>query len=210
MNILSHILQNKIIAIIRGVEPKHVPRIVQSLYKGGIRVVEITLNSENAFELIRELSSDLKDKMAVGAGTVLDVQSVIKAIDHGAKFIISPSLDIEVIKFVKQQNLVSIPGAFTATEIVTAYKAGADIIKVFPAINPQYIKDLSGPLSHIPLMPTGGISLKNIDEFQKTGAVAFGIGNSLVNADHAITEKSFEEFSLKAGQFMQAVHKNQI
>jgi 2-dehydro-3-deoxyphosphogluconate aldolase/(4S)-4-hydroxy-2-oxoglutarate aldolase len=206
MDILSRILQNKIVAIIRGMEPKNVMPIVQALYEGGIRNIEITLNSENAFELISELSVKMKDKMLIGAGTVLDMQSAEIAIAHGAQFIISPSVNIDVIKFVKKKNLVSIPGAFTATEIVSAYNEGADIIKVFPAISPQYIKDLRGPLTHIPLMPTGGININNIVAFQKAGAVAFGVGSSLVDASQQITEQALKELSDKANEFIKAVN----
>jgi len=208
MNILSQILQNKIVAIIRGADPKNVASIVQALFEGGIRIVEITLNSENAFELIRGLSENMRDKMLIGAGTVLNVQSAEIAIAHGAQFIISPSLDIAVIKLVKQKKLVSIPGAFTATEIVTAFNAGADIVKVFPALNPEYIKDLRGPLSHIPLMPTGGINIHNIVEFKKAGAVAFGVGSSLVDASQQINENSLQQLAIKAKQFVQAVNSN--
>jgi 2-dehydro-3-deoxyphosphogluconate aldolase/(4S)-4-hydroxy-2-oxoglutarate aldolase len=208
MNILSQILQNKIIAIIRGAEPKSVHKIVQALFEGGIKLVEITLNSENAIELISELSAKMNDQMLIGAGTVLDLQSAEIAIAHGAQFIISPSLNIEVIKFTKQKKVVSIPGAFTVTEIVAAYNEGADIVKVFPAISPQYIKDLRGPLSHIPLMPTGGINLNNIIEFKKSGAAAFGVGSSLVDANIKITESALQELSIKARQFVQFVNND--
>lgn len=205
MNALAQILKYKIIAIIRGVEPANVFPIVQALYEGGIRMVEITLNSESAFELIGELSSGTKE-MLIGAGTVLDVPSARTAILHGAQFIISPSMDIEVIKYVKQQKRVSIPGAFTATEIVTAYQAGADIIKVFPVPSPQYILDLRGPLPHISLMPTGGIDADNINEFQKAGAVAFGVGSSLVKAGHQITGDTLQQLTIRAGRFVQAIN----
>jgi 2-dehydro-3-deoxyphosphogluconate aldolase/(4S)-4-hydroxy-2-oxoglutarate aldolase len=209
MNVLSQILHSKIVAIIRDAEPKKVISIVQALLEGGIRVVEITLNSANALELISELSSTMNDKMLVGAGTVLDIKSAEAAINHGAQFIISPSLDMEVIKLVKQKKLVSIPGAFTATEILTAYNAGADIVKVFPAPDPQYIKSLRGPLSFIPLMPTGGININNIGEFKKAGAVAFGVGSSLVDTSQKITEDFFKQLTLKAKQFIQALNSNQ-
>jgi 2-dehydro-3-deoxyphosphogluconate aldolase/(4S)-4-hydroxy-2-oxoglutarate aldolase len=208
MDILSRILQNKIVAILRAVEPKNVMPVVQALYEGGVRNIEITLNSENAFELINELSVTMKDKMLIGAGTVLDVPSAEIAIAHGAQFIISPSVNVDVIKFVKKKKLVSIPGAFTATEIVTAHNEGADIIKVFPAISPQYIKDLRGPLSHIPLMPTGGINIDNISAFQKAGAVAFGIGSALVDSSQQITEQALKELSKKANEFIKAVNNN--
>ena len=104
---------------------------------------------------------------------------------------------------------MSIPGAFTATEILTAYNAGADIVKVFPALSPQYIKDLRGPLSHIPLMPTGGVSIENINEFKKVGVAAFGIGSSLVGTNQQITGDSLKKLTEKASQFILAVNNNQ-
>ena len=205
MTILSQLLQHKIIAIIRGAQPTDVLPIVQALVEGGIKAVEITLNSKDAIRLINEVSNHLQDKMLVGAGTVLDAASATKAIEAGAQFIISPSVDIETIELTKQKGKVSIPGAFTATEIVTAYKAGADLIKVFPASSPQYIKDLMAPLSHIPMMPTGGINLENIKDFKKAGAVAFGIGSSLVDTKQAITKTYLEQLTTKAKQFVQSV-----
>jgi 2-dehydro-3-deoxyphosphogluconate aldolase/(4S)-4-hydroxy-2-oxoglutarate aldolase len=206
MSMLSQLLQYKIIAIIRGARPEDVPLIADALYRGSVRAVEITLNSDRAFEVIKQLSISMKDKMLVGAGTVLDAASAAQAIDAGAQFIISPSLDIDTIKLTKERGIVSIPGAFTATEIVTAYRAGADLVKIFPASNPQYIKDLKGPLNHIPLMPTGGVNLDNIKDFQKAGAVAFGIGSALVDTKQAITEAYLHGLTKKAMQFIKAVN----
>lgn len=205
MTILSQLLQYKIIAIIRGAQPTDVLPIVQALSDGGVKAVEITLNSKDALQLISKISESLQDKMLVGAGTVLDAASASAAIEAGAQFIIAPSVDIETIQLTKQKGRVSIPGAFTATEIVTAYKAGADLIKVFPASNPQYIKDLMGPLSHIPMIPTGGINLENIREFKKAGGVAFGIGSSLVDTKQTITKAYLEQLTSKAKQFVQAI-----
>lgn len=205
MTILSQLLQHKIIAIIRGAEPDDVLPVAHALFEGGVRAVEITLNSADALQLINTVSKILKDKMLVGAGTVLDASSALEAIEAGAQFIISPSVDVETIQITKQNGIVSIPGAFTATEIVTAYKAGADLIKVFPASNPQYIRDLMGPLSHIPMMPTGGVNLENIRDFKNSGGVAFGIGSSLVNTKQPITETSLKQLTIKAKQFVQAL-----
>ncbi|RYF88930.1 MAG: bifunctional 4-hydroxy-2-oxoglutarate aldolase/2-dehydro-3-deoxy-phosphogluconate aldolase, partial [Chitinophagaceae bacterium] len=151
MPVLDHILEHKIIAILRGAQPKDVLPVVQALYDGGVRAVEITLNSPDAIRLIREIATTMKDKMLVGAGTVLDAAAAAEVIEAGAQFIIAPSVDIETIRLTKQKGIISIPGAYTPTEIVTAYKAGADLIKVFPASTPQYIRELKAPLSHIPL-----------------------------------------------------------
>lgn len=206
MTTSSQILTHKIVAILRGVHHDTIIPIVNALMKGGIKAVEITLNTPQAFALLKEVSITFRGQLLVGAGTVLDAAAAARSIEAGASFIISPSLDLATIAYTKAQGCVSIPGAFTATEIVTAYKAGADIVKVFPASHPQYIKDLLGPLSHIPLMPTGGVSLENIGAFQKAGAVAFGVGSALVPSSltkEMLDEKDLEE---KARRFMKAVH----
>jgi 2-dehydro-3-deoxyphosphogluconate aldolase / (4S)-4-hydroxy-2-oxoglutarate aldolase len=205
MTVLSLLQQYKIVAIIRGAKPADVENIVDALYQGGIRAVEVTLNSENALDLISRLSVRVKGQMLVGAGTVLNTAAALAAIDAGAQFIISPSLDIDTISVTKAQGIVSIPGAYTATEIVKAHEAGADIVKVFPAQSAQYIKDLRGPLSHIPLMPTGGVNVSNIRAFRDAGAVAFGVGGALVDSSQSVTAAYLAALVEKARAFVQAV-----
>ena len=162
MSTLSQILEHKIIAIIRGAHPNDVIKIAKALYAGGIRILEIAMNSPEPFTVIKAVTDELGDKMVIGAGTILDIASATQAVTAGAKFILSPIVDSEVINMAKSRGVVSIPGAFTATEIYTAYKNGADIVKVFPAISPSYIKDIAGPLPQIKLLPTGGINIENI------------------------------------------------
>jgi 2-dehydro-3-deoxyphosphogluconate aldolase / (4S)-4-hydroxy-2-oxoglutarate aldolase len=206
MNVKSHILQHKIVAIIRGANPPDVLPLVQALYRGGVRTVEITLNSPKALEVIERVASDLQGSMVVGAGTVLDAAAAKEAISAGAEFIISPSLDIETIQTTKSLGKVSLPGAFTATEIYQAYKNGGDIIKVFPAsIGVSYFKDLRGPFPQIPLMPTGGVDLHNIQDFSGAGAVAFGIGSALVRGGEKVTEETLASLTERASQFMGAI-----
>jgi 2-dehydro-3-deoxyphosphogluconate aldolase / (4S)-4-hydroxy-2-oxoglutarate aldolase len=206
MTMLSEILKHKIVAIVRGAKPDDVVKISEALYQGGIRLMEVTLNSENAIEVIRQLSMRMRDKMYIGAGTVLNADDTEKAINAGAHFIISPCLSTDVIAATKRMGALSIPGAFTPTEIVNAYNMGADIIKVFPASgNINYIKEVRAPLPHIPLMPTGGINLENINEFHKAGAVAFGIGTSLVNTKKEITEEYLVQLITTSKQFVQAI-----
>jgi len=204
MSTLSKILEHKIVAIIRGAHPDDVLKIAGALHDGGIKLLEVTMNSSNALEVIKELSETMKDKMLIGAGTVLDAETVTSVINAGAQFIISPNLDIAVIRKTKELEAVSIPGAFTPTEIVNAYRNGGDIIKVFPAsANVNYIKEIRAPLPHIPLMPTGGITLENIGDFHKVGAVAFGIGTALVNTKEKVTTEYLKQLTETAKRFVQ-------
>ena len=130
--VLQQIIQHKIVAIIRGASPPDVLKITRALYDGGIRLVEVTYNSLGALGLVKELSDVMGDKMLIGIGTILNAESAKKAINEGAKFIISPNCNIETIRVTKQMGVISIPGAYTATEIVTASSNGGDIIKIFP------------------------------------------------------------------------------
>src|SRR4029079_5353573 len=204
MTAFDQILKNKIVAIIRGADPADVLKIAEALQLGGVSLLEVTLNSPGALELIKELT-DKKKNMLIGAGTVLSAADAQASIEAGAKFIISPNVNGETIVATKKLGIVSIPGAYTATEVVTAHSSGGDIIKIFPATNAEYIKVLRGPLSHIRMMPTGGISPGNISEFKKAGAVAFGIGTSLVDAKHEINREYLNQITENARKFMQAI-----
>ncbi|MBS1605898.1 MAG: bifunctional 4-hydroxy-2-oxoglutarate aldolase/2-dehydro-3-deoxy-phosphogluconate aldolase [Bacteroidetes bacterium] len=206
MTALEEILRHKVIAILRGCDPANVLEISTALYKGGVRLLEITLNSPGALEAIGAVSSRFGDQMVVGAGTVLTENEVRAAVGAGARFVLSPSLDPEVIRVTKALGAVSVPGAFTATEILTAWREGADIVKVFPAsVGPAYFRDIRGPLPQIPLMPTGGVNLENIKEFSKTGAVAFGVGSALVSSAHGVSEGELEVLKTRAKAFVEAV-----
>jgi 2-dehydro-3-deoxyphosphogluconate aldolase/(4S)-4-hydroxy-2-oxoglutarate aldolase len=205
MTPIVQIIEHKIVAIIRGLQPDEVLKIAAALYKGGVKIIEVTLNSPNALLTIEKLSSEYRNQLLVGAGTVLNISDAKAAIAAGAKFIISPNLDITVIKATKDAGMVSIPGAFTPTEIVTAHNNGADIVKVFPAPNADYIKNILAPLNHIRLMPTGGINLTNINAFKNVGATAFGIGSSLVNSQSVIDETYLQQLTIKAENFITAI-----
>jgi 2-dehydro-3-deoxyphosphogluconate aldolase / (4S)-4-hydroxy-2-oxoglutarate aldolase len=208
-NTLNTILANKIVPIIRNANPKDVLKIVKALQEGGVKVVEITLNSPKALKVIEEVADEFGEQMLVGAGTVLDPEGAFSALSAGARFILSPTLNIETIKMTRKYGAVSIPAAYTPTEILTAYENGGDIIKVFPAsIGPGYIKDIRGPLPQIPLLPTGGVNLENIGEFMKAGAVGCGIGSSLVNTKLEVTEQYLQELTEKARKFLAAAGAN--
>lgn len=204
MTTLDQILKNKIVAIIRGADPADVLKIADALHSGGVRILEVTLNSPGALQVIKELTRT-KNDMLIGAGTVLSAADAEASIGAGAKFIISPNVNVDTIAATKNLGIVSIPGGYTATEVVNAYASGGDIIKIFPSANAEYIKILRGPLSHIPMMPTGGITSENISEFKKAGAVAFGIGTSLVDVRHKITEEHLNRITENARKFVQAI-----
>lgn len=205
MTPLQQILEHQIVAIIRGARPADVLKIAGALNEGGVRLLEVTLNSPGALTAIEQLSCEMNGKMLIGAGTVLDAAGAKEAIDAGARFVISPVFDEEIISATRRYGAVSIPGAYTPTEVLKAYVQGGDIIKVFPAAGPGYIKDLLAPLPQIPLMPTGGISHQNIAAFRAAGAVAFGIGSALVDVKQPVTDNYLQSLTAKAQQLVDAL-----
>ncbi len=206
MNVLSQILTFKIVSIIRGAEPAAVLDIANALHEGGVRCLEITLNSQNALQVMENIAIKMEGRIIVGAGTVLNAEDAANAIAAGAKFIISPIVDMATIQATKRLGAISIPGAFTPTEIFTAHAGGGDIIKVFPGSSgPGFIKEILAPLPHIPLMPTGGISLVNIHEFKSAGAVAFGIGKALVDTKQNLSDAYLRAIVVSAQKFTSAV-----
>ena len=206
MSTLSTILSNKIIAIIRGAEPTDVLKIAEALCEGGVRCIEITLNSADALKLIEFLATKMEGMITVGAGTVLNASEVHDAVAAGAKFIISPMLNFDVIHKTKDLGAVSIPGAFTPTEIFSAFSNGGDLIKVFPSsAGPSFIKEVLAPFPYIPLMPTGGINLANIRDFKNAGAVAFGMGKSLVDTRQKATPEYLHQIKTNAQDFIAAI-----
>jgi 2-dehydro-3-deoxyphosphogluconate aldolase/(4S)-4-hydroxy-2-oxoglutarate aldolase len=204
--ILQHILQHKIVAIIRGADPASLSQVAEALYDGGVRTIEVTVNSLQPMEAIAALSKQMAGKMRIGAGTVLDPETARLALLAGAEYIISPTFCAATISMTKRYGAVSIPGAMTPTEILAAYNAGGDIIKVFPAsTGTALFKEMQGPLPHIPLMPTGGVNLDNIKSYKDAGAVAYGLGSSLVNTKIPVSAESLEAIRDSARAFIQAV-----
>jgi len=206
MSTLRFIYDNKLVAVIRGASPSNIVDVASALRGGGINILEITAETPGFLSMIEQVAGAFDD-ILVGAGTVLDPETARVAILSGAKFIISPIVNPETIKLTKRYNVVSISGAMTPTEILTAYESGADIIKVFPAniLGPSYLKDVHGPLPHIPLMPTGGVNLANVQEYFKNGAVAVGLGSSLVNLKQGVTQSRLKEMRELAAKFRAAV-----
>lgn len=182
-NMLDSIKKEKIVAIFRGLDyEKLLPR-VELLLKNDLTIMEVTLNSPNALKTIENLKKKYGDQIQVGAGTVTKVSEVKSVKDVGGKFIISPHTDTEVIKETKQQNLFSIPGVMTPTEVFQAVDAGADMLKVFPAttLGLQFIKQLKGPFPNLNFMGTGGINANNAESYIQSGYNALGIGSSLTS-----------------------------
>ncbi|MFD2922418.1 bifunctional 4-hydroxy-2-oxoglutarate aldolase/2-dehydro-3-deoxy-phosphogluconate aldolase [Halobacillus naozhouensis] len=204
---LQRMMEHKLVAVIRGAEGEEVLPIARALHDGGIHILEITADTPQVSELIRSVNDEFSDEVIVGAGTVLDPETARAAIMAGARFIFSPTVNRDTIQLTKRYGVVSIPGAMTPTEILTAYEHGADLIKVFPAgtVGPGYIKDVHGPFPHIPLMPTGGVNLSNIREYFEKGAVAAGLGGSLVNTKQPMNKDALEDITEKAQQFVKAI-----
>jgi 2-dehydro-3-deoxyphosphogluconate aldolase / (4S)-4-hydroxy-2-oxoglutarate aldolase len=180
-DILSGILQNPIVGIIRADNPDAALHLADACIAGGITVLEVSLTTPEGLEVIRSLIKRYGSNAMVGAGTVLDSATARLAILAGSRFILSPSFDAEVIQTCSRYQVVSMPGVATTAEVVKAMEAGADIIKLFPgdAFGPTYLKALRAPLPHAPLMPSGGVTLENMEAWFAYGAVAVGVGGSL-------------------------------
>ena len=173
----------RVIAIVRGVEEKHIAGVAQALLDGGVPVMEVTLNTEGALGMIGRLQEAFGDRMFIGAGTVLDAEDARQALDAGASYLVTPNMDEEVIRLAAGRDVPIFPGAMTPTEIVKAWKAGATAVKVFPSasLGIAYMKELLAPLNRIPLMAVGGVTEDNIGEYLRIGCYGVGIGGSLVN-----------------------------
>lgn len=202
------IRETGIVAIVRGTGINSLFKVAESLKEGGVRVIEVTLNTPGAIEMIGQLVKEYGNEMLIGAGTVLDPETARSVILAGAKFILGPTLNPEVCKLCKRYNTVYVPGVLTPTEIMTAWEMGAHVVKIFPAgsVGPRYIKELRGPLPQVEMMPVGGVTLDNAAEFIKAGAVALGIGSELVDRK-AVEAGRFDLLTEKARQFIAAVQE---
>jgi len=180
---LQLIEQTRIIAIVRGVEERHISGVAQALLDGGVRAMEVTLNTPGAEGMIARLQEQFGGQMYIGAGTVLDLDDAKRALDAGASYLVTPNMEEDVIRYSVEQGAPIFPGAMTPTEIVKAWKAGATAVKIFPgaSLGISYLKELQGPLSHIPMVAVGGVNEDNIADFIRIGCHSVGIGGSLVN-----------------------------
>lgn len=202
-SILNRISEEKIVAIIRAESTENLIPTVDSLYKGGIRVVEVTMNTPGAIKGIESLKALYPD-LLIGAGTVLDSETAVLAIMAGASFLLAPTVNQKTIEAANRYDVPLIPGVFTPTEALSAYEAGAKMVKIFPirSLGPSFLKDLKGPLPFIQTMAVGGISLENAKDYLEAGAMSLGIGSSLVD-DGIVQTGNYEEIEKRASRFVE-------
>jgi 2-dehydro-3-deoxyphosphogluconate aldolase/(4S)-4-hydroxy-2-oxoglutarate aldolase len=204
--VIERLTSTGVIPVIRAQSPDEAAAAIAAIQKGGVSVLEITMTVPGAVELIREVAARATDAL-VGAGTVLDPASARACIDAGARFVVSPALDVATIETCREAGVAVLPGALTPTEVVTAWRAGADLVKVFPANalgGPSYIKSLKAPLPQIALVPTGGVNLQTAKDFIKAGAAALGVGADLVDLQ-ALRRGEAELVTERARQFLALV-----
>ena len=211
-SVREKILEKKIIAIIRGVGKDKMIPTVQAMVDGGIELMEVTFvqgdkeKSQQSLESISLINEKFAGKAFVGAGTVLTTKQVEDAVAAGAEYIISPNTDVAVIKKTKELGKISIPGAFTPSEVVIAHNAGADFVKLFPAglLGVEYIKAVRAPLSNILLLAVGGVDVSNVAAFLKAGAAGVGVGGNLVNSK-AIQTGEFFKITQTASEYVRTI-----
>jgi 2-dehydro-3-deoxyphosphogluconate aldolase/(4S)-4-hydroxy-2-oxoglutarate aldolase len=205
---LRRVLDSGIVAVVRAPDGEHLVEVARALHDGGVTVMEITMSVPNALEAIRQVRQAMGDRVLLGAGTVLDAETARVVLLAGAEFIVAPTLNLDVIRLCRRYNKLVMPGAFTPTEILTAWEAGADIIKVFPAdvVGPAFFKAMRGPLPQIRLMPTGGVDLKTAADFLKSGACCLGVGGQLVEPK-AVVERNFDRIRNLARQYVAVVQQ---
>ena len=206
---ITRIRDTGVIPVVRATSADEAMRAIDAIREGGISVLEITMTVPGAVKVIEEVSNRYGKDALVGAGTVLDPETAQACISSGAQFIVSPALNVETIACCRRLDIAVMPGALTPTEVVQAWNAGADFVKVFPAGavgGPSYLKALKAPLPHIELVPTGGVSLKTAADFIRAGAAALGVGADLVDIN-AIREGQSALITERAKQFIEIVRE---
>jgi len=203
---LQDIVNCGVVAIIRVASAQEAVAVCGAIAKGGVKPIEITMTVPGAIDAIKELKGAMGDNVLLGAGTVLDPETARAVVLAGAEFVVCPTLNLEVIEVCRRYSKIVVPGAFTPTEILTAWEAGADIVKVFPATvgGPRYLRDIRGPLPQIRLMPVGGVNIDNTPDFIKAGAVGVAAGTSLVDRK-AVSEGKYDIITENARKFVEAV-----
>lgn len=204
MSLLSELKKEKILAIMRGLTRIEADRTAEALFMGGIRFMEVTMNTDGAADMIASWRKSYDKQAYIGAGTVIDLEQAKQAVAAGAQFIVSPNLDMEVIQYGLSQGVDVWPGTMTPTEIVQAWKAGAEAVKVFPmaSLGIDYFREIRAPLDQIPMIITGGVNRHNIQSFIQAGAAAVGMGSHLADKQ-LIKEGKFDQITEHARQLIE-------
>jgi 2-dehydro-3-deoxyphosphogluconate aldolase/(4S)-4-hydroxy-2-oxoglutarate aldolase len=204
---LTKIREVGLIPIVRAPSAEDAMRAAEAIVAGGIGIAEITMTVPGALRVMEAVAARYGDKVLLGAGTILDTETCRAAMLAGAQFIVTPSLDVRVIEMARRYAKPVFPGALTPTEVVTAWQAGADMVKIFPCGpvgGPKYVKALKGPLPHIEMVPTGGVNLETTADFIKAGAAAVAVGGELVDMK-ALKEGKLDQITETAKKFVEAV-----
>jgi len=206
--VLDSILECGIVAVVRGTSDELMMRAIEAALDGGINAIEVAFTVPNALEIIRRLAESVSDDVILGAGTVLTPEMAADAVDAGARFIVSPNVNLATIEMAKSRGVPVFPGALSPTEIITAWQAGADMVKIFPAnvMGPTYLKDLHGPFPQIKFMPTGGVNLSTARDYLENGAAALGVGGDLINKK-LMEEGNFAEITNRAKKFREIIRE---
>ena len=206
--VLAGILDCGIAAVVRGTSDELIMKAIEAALDGGVNVIEVTFTVPNALEIIERLAAKVSEDVILGAGTVLTAEMAANALDAGAQFIVSPSTSLATIEMAKSRGVPVFPGALTPTEVITAWQAGGDIIKIFPAnvVGPTYLKDLHGPFPDIPFMPTGGVDLNTARSWLENGAVCLGVGGALIDKK-LMAEGNFAEITNRARKFREIIEE---
>jgi len=207
--ILSFITDIGVVPVVRTSSAETAIKSIEAIHKGGIRSAEITMTVPGALKALEKVADQFGDKIMLGAGTVLDPETARSCMLAGAQFFVTPNLRLSTIAMCKRYSKVICIGALTPTEVVTAWEAGADVIKIFPADavgGAKYIKALKGPLPQVQMIPTGGVNIETTPDFLKAGAIAVAVGGELVNAK-LIEDGNYAEIENRAKQFLAAVAK---
>ena len=207
--ILSTITDIGIVPVVRTPTAEAALRSVDAIFRGGVRAAEVTMTVPGALKALEKLADQFGDKIILGAGTVLDPETARSCMLAGAQFFVTPSLKLATIEMARRYSKVICAGALTPTEVLTAWEAGADVVKVFPANavgGAKYIKALKGPLPQVEMIPTGGVNLETAGEFLKAGACAVAVGGELVDAK-LIKENRYEEMEARARQYLEVIAK---
>jgi 2-dehydro-3-deoxyphosphogluconate aldolase/(4S)-4-hydroxy-2-oxoglutarate aldolase len=207
--VFNRMVSQGLIPVIRVSSAQEAIDVADAVKEGGVGFIEITMTVPGAIEVVKELAQKYKDEIILGAGTILDPETGRAALLAGAQFIVTPTLNLNLIELAHRYSVVIVPGAATPTEILTAWNAGADMVKVFPAAQlggPEYIKALRAPLPQILLVPTGGVNLQNAGAFIKAGATALGVGGELVDKK-AVKERKFQVITENTRAFLKAIRE---